>query len=284
MQKLVGVVVLYHPESTVITNIETYLPHVHTLFLIDNSQPSAKELFEPLLREFSNKLKYVHNSKNEGIAKPLNQAAEFGIQNNFDWLLTMDQDSFFHPGHFDRILKFTDENETSKIAIVTPFHHTLKDAFPVSAPRFSEMKIAMTSGNLLQLNAFQKCGPFNEQLFIDSVDHEYCLRLRKNGYKIIRVNDVVLDHKLGDMVSKKFLFFNFRITNHSAVRMYFITRNRLYVMFKYCLFDFFYFLSQAKDYVKDFLKICLIEDDKVRKLFQFGRGTWHFIKREYPGF
>jgi rhamnosyltransferase len=284
MQKLLGVVVLYHPEKEVLQNIQTYLPKLGTLLLIDNSQPSSKHLFDQLLADTQGQIKYIHNSANEGIAKPLNQAAEYGIKNNFDWLLTMDQDSFFHPNHLDRLIQFTLQNDTSRIGIATPVHHTPKALLPAFKEPFSEVRITMTSGNLLSLSAYQACGPFDENLFIDSVDHEYCLRLRKKGYKVIRVNNSILDHKLGDILYKKILLFKVKVTNHNTVRRYYIARNRLYVMFKYAFSEPVYFLKEAFQYIKDFMKICLIEDDKVKKLLQFVKGTGDFIQNKYSNF
>jgi rhamnosyltransferase len=277
MQKLLGVVVIYNPKSGVIQNILTYLPKVHTLLIIDNSEPSSKSVLEPLLIDFKDKIEYLSNAENEGIAKPLNQAAEYGVKNNFDWLLTMDQDSFFHSGHLDRLTGFIKQNDTSRIGIIAPFHHTPKATLPTFKDPFSEVRMTMTSGNLLHLDAFKKCGPFNETLFIDSVDHEYCLRLRKKGFKIIRVNDAILDHQLGEIVYKKFLFLKVKLTNHSAQRRYYIARNRLYVIFKYAFFDFKFFRRELKQYFIDFLKVIFFESGKTKKLFQIFLGTFHFL-------
>jgi rhamnosyltransferase len=277
MQKILGVVVLFHPENTVLQNIQTYLPKLDTLLLIDNSQPSFKQLFDQLLTAFPYQIKYIHNSENEGIARPLNQAAEYGVKNNFEWLLTMDQDSFFHPDHLDRLIQFALQNDTSKVGIAAPFHHTSKAVLPVFKAPFSEVKITMTSGNLLNLSAFQACGSFNEKLFIDSVDHEYCLRLRKKGYKVIRVNDSILDHKLGDILYKKNLFFKVKITNHQPERRYYIARNRLYVIFKYLFFDFKFFRRELKQYFVDVMKVIFFEKEKIKKLSKIGLGTFHFL-------
>jgi rhamnosyltransferase len=277
MQKLLGVVVIYHPKSNVVQNILTYLPKLHTLLLIDNSEPSAKKVFEQLLIDFKDKIEYLPNLQNEGIAKPLNQAAEYGVKNNFDWLLTMDQDSFFHSEHLDRLIDFTVQNDTSRLGIVAPFHHTPKATLPILKEPFSEVRMTMTSGNLLHLAAFKRCGAFNEALFIDSVDHEYCLRLRKKGFKIMRVNDAILDHQLGEIIYKKFLFLKVKLTNHSAQRRYYIARNRLYVMFKYVFFDFKFFRRELKQYFIDFLKVIFFESGKTKKIWKIVLGTFHFL-------
>ena len=39
----------------------------------------------------------------------------------------------------------------------------------------------MTSGNLLNLKIAEKIGDFEEKLFIDEVDHDYCYRIRRKA-------------------------------------------------------------------------------------------------------
>lgn len=43
---------------------------------------------------------------------------------------------------------------------------------------FRERKTLITSGMLIPLSLFGKIGMFREDYFIDSVDHEFCLRAR----------------------------------------------------------------------------------------------------------
>jgi rhamnosyltransferase len=120
----------------------------------------------------------------------------------------------------------------------------------------------MTSGSLIRTGL----GFFEEKLFIDSVDNEYCLRLRKNGYKIIRVNHAVLNHQLGTL-RKNWLGFSTIV--HPASRRYYITRNMFYVMSKYPEFRLF----GIKELLKSILLIILVENDKIKKLKAFFRGV-----------
>jgi rhamnosyltransferase len=41
-----------------------------------------------------------------------------------------------------------------------------------------------------------KIGKFNESLFIDQVDHDYCFRLKNNGYKNSPLNEVAYQREL----------------------------------------------------------------------------------------
>lgn len=274
---LIATVVLFHPGKEVFENIRSFLEEVEFVLLIDNSEPSMESTF---LFQFNaserSKILLISNRENYGIAKALNQAAVYAIENKYQWLLTMDQDSSFEKGSLNRMKEFiATANET--IGIVAPFHLTPKSSQPTFKEEITPLRITMTSGNLLSLEAYTKCGAFDEKLFIDSVDHEYCLRLRKNRYQIIRVNAAILYHALGDIVYHPFLFFQFKTTNHSPVRRYYIARNRLYVMFKYLSFDFKFFRREFNHYFKDFLRVLFLEEKKKEKLLAIVKGTLHFI-------
>lgn len=277
-QKIAGVVILYHPHDNVINNIMSYLPHLDSLLLIDNSQPSVEEIYDQLRQHFDEKIAYLPNAQNYGIAKPLNQGAAFALSKKADWLLTMDQDSRFQNNDLDLLIQAANQSNKNEVGLLTPFHRTPNAQAVTFEKATTEVRITMTSGNLLNLDAYKKCGSFDERLFIDSVDHEYCLRLRKNNYKLIRINRSILNHELGRIIYHRFIFFKIKTTNHSAYRRYYITRNRLYVMFRYFSFDLKYFRRELKHYLLDLFKILLVESNKIQKLKQFGLGTLDFIR------
>lgn len=199
-----------------------------------------------------------NTNNNIGVAAALNLGLKKAIEEKFDWLLTMDQDSMFEHGALEELKKvaFTAKDN---IAIVSPFHLTGKAKRKSIA--VEEVRFTMTSGNLVRPGL----GFFEEKLFIDSVDNEYCLRLRKNGYKIIRVNQSVLNHELGTL-KKNWLGFSTIV--HPASRRFYITRNLLYVMWKYPEFILF----GLKELTKSFLLIVLVEDDKINKLSAMIKG------------
>jgi rhamnosyltransferase len=273
--RLLGTVILYHPSRSVIDNIRSYISEVDALLVIDNSEPNLESSFLTSLEVEHASIHLISNPQNLGIATALNQAASYAIENGYSWLLTMDQDSIFEK-HSLSLLKIFAENKGG-LGIVAPFHKTPKSDQPKFTEEYSTLRMTMTSGNLLNLDAFKRCGPFDEKLFIDSVDHEYCLRLRKSGYVIIRINQAMLHHPLGDIIYYRFLFFRFKTTNHSATRRYYIARNRLYVMFKYVGFDFKFFRRELGQYVKDFLRVIFLEREKRKKLIGILKGTIHFL-------
>lgn len=45
----------------------------------------------------------------------------------------------------------------------------------------------ITSGNLLRKEVFEKVGFFDDSLFIDLVDTDFCMRLNEKGIKMIKL-------------------------------------------------------------------------------------------------
>ena len=77
------------------------------------------------------------------------------------------------------------------------------------------------------MDIFKKVGYFDESLFIDMADTDFCMRLYENNIKMIKVKSVVLYHSLGEARRLKNGFLSFNITNHSPLRGYYMIRNRL---------------------------------------------------------
>ncbi|AIJ04918.1 glycosyl transferase family protein [Methanocaldococcus bathoardescens] len=281
--KIAGVVVLYHPEKeNIIESINSYLDYIDVLYAIDNTEKSNEKHREVInnLKEID-KIEYIPNNKNLGIAKALNMGAKRAIEQGYKWLLTMDQDSKFKEGSFDKMLEFIKNNSENKIGIISPFHLTISNLSLNFKNEYEEVLTAMTSGNLLNLKAYQEVGPFLEDLFIDYVDVEYCLRLNKYGYKVIVVNSSILIHKLGNIREIRIpLWKTLYPTNHNPLRRYYITRNRFYVMELYKN-EFPDFCKRDKiAFFKELATILLLENSKLTKLKYIIKGYMDFRQKK----
>jgi rhamnosyltransferase len=269
--ELAGVVVAYRPGASAAANIASYRAGLGFLAIVDNSpgpNPALRELAEP------GRCAYLWDGRNQGMAAALNLGAGLALERGADWLLTMDQDSRFAPGALERLAAFAREREGA--GIVSPWHRLDAEERPPSAP-WEEIRVAMTSGNLLDLRAYRAAGPFLEKLFIDYVDHEYCLRLRRAGYRNFRVNGAVLEHSLGSLSRERFLAWTARPTHHSAERRYYTTRNRLFVMREYPA----YAPTEAWFWVRELGKMAVFEKDRYRKLKYMAKGLRHFLGNRY---
>lgn len=278
--KLAGVVTLYHPDGEVKNNILSYLNEVDRLYVIDNTEKTDNKDILPN----SNKITYIPNYENLGVAKAINQGAILAREEGFKWLLTMDQDSKFRNKELTRLIGFLKNTKRKDIGLICPWHKT-KSLAKKPKKKVEEVMEVMTSGNIINLDAHDKIGGFKDWFFIDSIDIEYGMNLNKNGYKVIRLNDIELVHELGDIKIRRFLTRKVTCSNHNYIRRYYISRNINYVYDMY--HDIF---PEYCELIKGGLKgqakaILVFEKDKYRKLRNMHRGYKDFkkgIKGKYP--
>lgn len=226
--RLAAVVILYYPDPDLISRINSYLSHIDRLYVIDNSESPAHLDF------LSQKIKYMQDGLNKGIAARLNQAANFAIEEGYSWMLTMDQDSYFKDDNFINLTRcldaFTAKNNIAQFGIQFQNPH-LQSA----KCEYRETSILITSGSIINLQAFQSIGSFDEALFIDQVDFDFCFRAKIKGYMIIEFTNVFLQHSLGNESMQR-SFKSLKKTNrslHSPIRIYYMTRNYLYMKSRY---------------------------------------------------
>jgi rhamnosyltransferase len=282
-EKICGCVILYHPTDKAFVNIQSYYRDVDRLYVVDNTE--RENFNHQLFRELSRweRIHYIPNFENYGIAHALNQAVEKAIEEGYDFILTMDQDSAVCKDYIGMLLRIVQKNnlDIATLGIIAPFHKVHEDFINVELQDISDKMVVMESGNLLNLNAYKKVGGFFEDLFIDRVDHEYCLRLRMHNYRVIQVNSVVLEHPLGHMAKHVLLNRAHYTSNHAPPRRYYMTRNTLYVIKKYGKIFPEYAKWERDILISDLKKIIIFETDKIDKLKMMLRGYCDHKKNVY---
>lgn len=271
MSRICCVVVLYNPDKNVLTNISSYLRPIDKLYVVDNSEHKNDLLIKDLKE--NKKIKYIDNGGNKGIAHALNVGADEAIKDGYDLLLTMDQDSKASEDMITLMLECINNLNKIEIGIISPFHASKFHATSQESGCV-EKKMVMTSGNLLSLNAYKKTGPFLEELFLDYVDNEYCLRLQKNGYVVVQASEAILHHNLGELSMHTLLGKNIYCYNYPPIRYYYRTRNVIATNRAYEYIDYLYF----KELLKDIIKIMLYEKNKMKKFQHIYFGIVDAIK------
>jgi rhamnosyltransferase len=228
---IAGVVILYHPDIEQLSdNIQTYLNGLKQLYVYDNSESKTPGIEEALLK-LDPSIQYHYFNANEGIAKRLNQAIAQATLNQYDFLLTMDQDSSFKDGDFD---KYKLSIQSSGDSNVAQFGVNCQPDFTLPKDEPEEALTLITSGSILNVSLAKHIGPFNEDLFIDFVDAEFSYRVIQNGYTNLMFSNIVLNHALGTLVEGRGLG-NFKKSMriiHAPTRVFYIVRNGLYLLFK----------------------------------------------------
>ena len=289
MIKLAACVVLYNPDDTIFENILTYGNYVDKLIVIDNSLKKNNLLIDRLNEVFESKLIYINNNDNLGIATALNQACDKAIELQFKWILTMDQDSsFINFDHYKKCLeKVQNVNNVALLAANTDKEgYSTFDRNECSCNYREDKFSVITSANIVNLEYFEEIGRFNDKLFIDMVDYDYCLRINIKKFKILYFPDVFVEHKLGEVHLRTNIFTRKKKykTEHNAQRAYYISRNSLYLSKNYGKyfskeFGMLHILNIV--FIHDVTKILLYEIDKWNKLKAKFIGLYHFIINRY---
>lgn len=266
--KTAGVVVLYNPTEEVLSNVHSYLGQVDILFAVDNSPASSAGIYEQLVSD--DRVVYLANDGNLGVARALNIGAEHAVASGCDVLLTMDQDSKAAPEMVQQMMSCL--GQQGGVGMVSPLH-LAKTGVPSHAEiPCREVLAPMTSGCLLSLDSYRETGPFREDFFIDFVDIEYCLRLRRRGYKVLQAGGAHLEHTVGQRIGAGSL----SVITHSPLRKYYKTRNRFQVWKEYEA-DFQGFVLRDRfRFVLEFFRLILFEPEKTEKLRMMWLGWRDF--------
>lgn len=279
-----AVIVTFHPTAEIIENVAALLEQVDEIVIVDNgSGEEAKGLLERLAGY--PKVSITYNRENLGIAAALNIGVRHAKAAGHQWVATFDQDSKTTPGMIKTMLQAYDTYpEKEKVASLSPRYQnqstgqvsTGRPKFASGdAIRYAEMLVVMTSGNLIKLAVFDAVGYFNESLFIDYVDSEYCLRCASQGFKILEVKDAILLHRIGAPVQHRFLGKLRSTSNHSIVRRYYIARNGIYVYKKFVFSHPVWVAHDAYQFLKTTIMLVLFETDRMQKLAAIIRGVMH---------
>jgi rhamnosyltransferase len=266
-----GVVVLYNPDADVAANLLTYAHDVGRLYVVDNSEVPLPSELETLIAG-SPRMEHIRFGENLGIARALNEGARRAFADGYEWLLTMDQDSRASEGMVRRLWEFAVSDTIPRVAIAAARADTpSRKPYPVRG--VTELPVVITSGNLLRLAAWHEVGGWEDKLFIDGVDTIFSLALRETGWMIVRINDAVLHHRLGRSELRRFMGVRMVPTHHSALRKYYIARNRVYMHRKYGAAFPDFMRTDRRCMFREFIKLILFEERKWLKIKMSIRGA-----------
>lgn len=257
--KIAAVVVAYNPQPEALQrNVKAMLSAVDKVAIWWNSAP------QPELFSNNEKVVMMGSGENHYIARPLNEVLQWCLENGYDHLLTMDQDSTWDDcaGFVQAALA---DNDPS-VAIYSPNMNNQHDR----SEAVRDVETVITSGSLTNVRIAQSIGGWREDYQIYWVDGEFCYRARINGYKVRMLTHHNMVHELGHQTRT---LFGFYASNYSPIVYYFLIRNMLWMHREYgnkavsmkCILYTLLFTTRG---------IILGEKQKCRKLSKICRALW----------
>jgi len=257
--KIALMIVTFNPSVMQIKKFHTMQMYVDKLLVIDNSYSIN---IERQLKKIKNKkIEVIFNSGNFGIGKPTNYFFDY-LKNypEYNWALLMDQDSLLE---FDihSILKNLCKNRI-KVAGLSYSENRIAQNIK-QKPILKKIKRHIHSGLIIHKSIFYKF-KYDERLFLDMSDFDFCANLQKNNIDIYNIENFFIQHFVGNPNLNNFLFLRKFRTNHPPINCFFMSRNRV-IMIKKGLYSRGY-INLILNQIKEILLTIIFEKNIYLKI------------------
>lgn len=267
-----AVVVTYFPDEGFEARLQTILPQVAKLVIVDNT-PGTITLSPDLIAMWGERLHCIANHANRGVAAALNQGLEYALRQDYPWVLTLDQDTQCYPSMVT-ILGGVYVNCSPRPAVIgsnylDPRNH--KPKVPTQGNDCLEQKTVITSGSLVNAKIAHLIGGFREDYFIDQVDHEFCLRLRTQGCRVVISREPTMAHSVGRPGGVAVPLLGI-LPNHPPLRKYYIARNTVVTISAYWRQEPEWCLRRFVRLILGLGHMAVLEENRLAKVRAFSAG------------
>lgn len=230
---VVVIIVTYNPSlNRLAENLDAVSGQIDCVFAFDNGSQDAEGV-DRLLSGAG--CVYRIARENLGLAWALNETVSVAGEAGTKLAPLLDQDSVAGKGMVEALSGelFGDVVLASPQIVDRNKHEGFDPGMGTENVRRS-----ITSGALVSLQAWRGVGGFDERLFVDWVDYEFCANLRSHGFRIVRVGSAALLHEMGRCehafsLALPFGRHAFYRTNHALSRQRDKARSRAIVKRKY---------------------------------------------------
>ncbi len=190
-------IVLYFPEESDIQNIVSLSDKVGAIYLVDNSFSKLPNAVMDMLMGISFcSIQYFHFPENIGLCSGMNFIMKKALSDSYSWCLLINQDSVCGNNIVEIFIEDLFSAADERIAIIGPqYDYDRHKHKLISTSGVKDVTWLMMSGNMINLILNDILGGFKENLFVDGLDVDYCLRARKEGFRVIQSNTAILLHK-----------------------------------------------------------------------------------------
>lgn len=280
MKQILGVVLLFNPDiEKLLRSIYSYIYSIDKLIIWNNTPNVPTDDIKKIFceKDYYKKLIFLGRGHNSGLSIAMNEARSYVLENHYDYLLTMDQDSIWE--NFNNYLAATEKIENNNPIFIPQINvkNSNNEIEKVHTPYTS----LINSGTLYSVGALLKLGPFDDNLFVEGIDTEIGLRCAVKNISIYCVNSGILIQIYSSPRKHRLLGFKFESRNTSLKRIKEIVASNVYLSYKYPLFR-----TQIIKHFNDIygihylIKLILFENNKIKKIkeylmgFKYGYKIW----------
>lgn len=194
-KRIAAIYTTFKPDSSFRERVMQVATSCHSVIVVDNT-PGGHNFGD------SSGFLIIQDGRNKGLGPALNIGIKKARELGCDAVVLFDQDST--PGSdFLQALLSGLRNVGTQRCVVGPrliddsvlLCSGLPSIGPISAPR--EVSCLATSGMLFPIDELTALDLFSEDLFLDFVDFDWCWRMRLRGWRVFKLDNVPMAHRLG---------------------------------------------------------------------------------------
>lgn len=268
--KVAAVVTTFNGGDSILPNLERIAGQVDVVIIVDDSgKPTHADTVNYAV--FENAI-VLHNESNLGIAASLNRGIAKAGSVGCDWVITLDDDTLVSRCYVDDVFSFVQTGMQPLAKLIACSRGWGDSAEFRNDTGYQVKRTLITSGCVFEIRTFQEIGGFDESLFIDLVDFDFCTKLRKSGRSLVLLDKVGMAHRVGNSRTARLLGANILVYNHAPFRLYYQMRNVFFFARRHLAFDPVLCLYLLLDILRLPLKALLFERDKRARFFYLTMG------------
>jgi rhamnosyltransferase len=270
--RTVAVMTAFNPDNSLIAVAESVVAQCQRLIIVDNTPPGKKGALDVIGERDG--VTILRSSHNVGLAAALTRGISQSGDAEFVFLL--DQDSAPPASMVESLTGLLDADRSRGAAGPAPWDenaHRYLDPRTSARPQVAEMPVIITSAMLLRRTAYNSTKGMREDFFVDCVDQDLCLQIRREGWSIVQDKSLLLPHSLGEATWHGRGWLRLRATHHPTWRLYWIARNGIMLSVENAPFDPRWALTNMLILGYWFLTVALFEPPRLARLGALTRGS-----------
>jgi len=211
MPKVVIAIVLYNDVGglqKIVSDLNSSSINPECTIFIDNSDQNIVLKNAAIIRGISSSSIHIVNSQNIGSSGGFSQAMKECVSLDAEWILLLDQDGGIRSDCLEHLINAScmgdvlcAKVEDIESGIEEPTFRTRKNfwgrSVPLAKHTHTEVPIDYfgSHGTMISTTALKKTGFYDtEHFFVGYEDFDYALRIKRDGFKILLVNDAIVYH------------------------------------------------------------------------------------------
>lgn len=275
--KLFAVIVTYHPTAEVLDRLVAALSRAGVTVIVADNTPGGHTAPVGCVG--------LDMGGNVGIAKAQNEGVKRALSEGADAIIFFDQDSAIDE---QLVPALTKDLDMSRPTVIGPVYFDERQGFECPTYVLNKwgyprkvlangrrtpypVDARISSGSIITAPTFAVAGPFDESLFLDYVDLEWCLRARARHIPILVDPRVEMRHNIGETAVQKGPL---HVFIDGPIRSYYRMRNSLLLLRRREVPRMFVMKEIAAEIVHQSLQL-FVADHRAARARALLSGVWH---------